>query len=62
MWTLIITAFVFVGGIVFSLGKSSASREEMANKHREELLARKSSNLWKNKNKSSNKNEPPSVG
>lgn len=62
MWTLIITSVVFIGGIIFSLGKSSSQREEMANRQREELLARKTGESSNNKDKFSNKNEPPSVG
>jgi hypothetical protein len=51
MWTLIVSGFFAVLAIVFSLGKSSSQREEMASKHREELLARKDRNPLNNSKK-----------
>ncbi|ANU10171.1 hypothetical protein A1A1_12682 [Planococcus antarcticus DSM 14505] len=40
MWALIAGGFMFVTAIIFSLGKASSKREEAADSHREELLAR----------------------
>ena len=40
MWALITGGFIFVLAVVFSLGKASSKREEVAHGHRQELLAR----------------------
>lgn len=40
MWALIAGGFMFVTAIIFSLGKASSKREDVASSHREELLAR----------------------
>lgn len=40
MWALIAGGFMFFTAIILSLGKASSKREEAADSHREELLAR----------------------
>lgn len=40
MWALITGGFLFVLAVVFSLGKASSKREDVARGHRQELLAR----------------------
>ena len=40
MWAIIAGGFMFVTAVIFSLGKASSKREEVASSHREELLAR----------------------
>ncbi|MDN3437344.1 hypothetical protein QMA04_04530 [Planococcus sp. APC 3900] len=40
MWALITGGFIFVLAVVFSLGKASSKRENVANSHRQELLSR----------------------
>ena len=40
MWALITGGFVFVMAVIFSLGKASSRREDVAHSHRQELLAR----------------------
>jgi len=40
MWALIAGGFMFVLAVVFSLGKASSKREDVAHSHRQELLAR----------------------
>ncbi|MBT2571279.1 hypothetical protein [Planococcus sp. ISL-110] len=44
MWALIAGGFMFVTAILFSLGKASSKREDVASSHREELLARSKDN------------------
>lgn len=46
MWALLTGGIVFVLTVVFSLGKASAKREDAAHAHREELLARKKTNVF----------------
>ncbi len=40
MWAIITGGFMFTMAILFSLGKASSKREDVAHNHREELLAR----------------------
>lgn len=40
MWALIAGGFMFFMAVIFSLGKASSKREEVARSHRQELLAR----------------------